>query len=29
MDHDESDPWGEMLEYQETLLKKFAEVTLI
>ncbi|NLJ46087.1 MAG: rRNA maturation RNase YbeY [Treponema sp.] len=28
-DHDESDPRGEMLEYQESLLKKFSEVHLL
>ena len=29
LDHDESDPRGEMLEYQESLLKKFSEVILL
>lgn len=28
-DHDESDPRGEMLDYQESLLKKFSEVHLL
>lgn len=28
MDHDESDPGGAMLEYQESLLKKLSEVVL-
>jgi probable rRNA maturation factor len=29
MDHDEAHPAGEMLEYQETLLKKLSEVILL
>jgi len=29
LDHDEMNPQGKMLEYQETLLKKFSEVILL
>jgi probable rRNA maturation factor len=29
MDHDEAQPQGEMIEYQETLLKKLSEVALL